>query len=209
MDKQVYSLVLMDEVVREVDKVAYHSGLSRSAMINRILAEYVSCETPEKQIDNVFSALIGYLDREIQVMSKGSESLVLRSPLPYKYNPTARYSVALTPGADGCAGILKVSLKTQYQPLIAAMQDFFERYCTLEQKWLAGKLPQGAVLAQIEQGRLIRRLYPESLSATDLAKAINAYVARLDRLLKNYFGKGADYPLEADFVRTLSDIPIM
>ncbi len=209
MDKQVYSLVLMDDVVREIDKAAYHSGLSRSAMINRILAEYVSCETPEKRIDDVFSALIGSLDREMQVLSKGAESLILRSPLPYKYNPTARYSVALTPTAEGFTGVLRVSLRTQYQPLIQAMNDFFERYSRLEQQWLRGKLPAGAVLARVEDGRLIRRLYPGRLTSAELAKAINCYVARLDRLLKDYFGKGADYPLEAEFARTLPEVPIM
>ena len=50
MSKSVYSLVLSDEVVREVDLEAYRHGLSRSAMINQILAEAVSYVTPEKRM---------------------------------------------------------------------------------------------------------------------------------------------------------------
>ena len=41
MNKSVYSLVLMDNVVSEVDKMAYEMGTSRSNLINQILAEYV------------------------------------------------------------------------------------------------------------------------------------------------------------------------
>ena len=38
MKKSVYSLVLSDDVIAAVDRAAYQNGLSRSAMINRILA---------------------------------------------------------------------------------------------------------------------------------------------------------------------------
>ena len=41
MKKSVYSLVLSDDVVAAVDRTAYQQGVSRSAMINQILAEYV------------------------------------------------------------------------------------------------------------------------------------------------------------------------
>ena len=39
MNKSIYSLVLSDEVVDAVDALARTEGMSRSAMINRILAE--------------------------------------------------------------------------------------------------------------------------------------------------------------------------
>ena len=39
MKKSVYSLVLNDRVVEELDQLAYRQGTSRSALINRILAE--------------------------------------------------------------------------------------------------------------------------------------------------------------------------
>ena len=42
MKKSVYSLVLSDDVVEAVDRAAYQNGLSRSAMVNQILADYVS-----------------------------------------------------------------------------------------------------------------------------------------------------------------------
>ena len=42
MKKSVYSLVLMDDVVDAIDKLAYSMNTSRSNLINQILAEKVS-----------------------------------------------------------------------------------------------------------------------------------------------------------------------
>ena len=46
-DKSIYSLVLSDSVVEAVDIMARGAGLSRSAMINQLLAERVAYITPE------------------------------------------------------------------------------------------------------------------------------------------------------------------
>ena len=46
MKKTLYSLVLNDEVVREVDALAHRMGTNRSNLINQILAEYVNYTTP-------------------------------------------------------------------------------------------------------------------------------------------------------------------
>ena len=41
MKKAVYSLVLSEDVVEAVDRMAYASGTSRSNLINQLLAESV------------------------------------------------------------------------------------------------------------------------------------------------------------------------
>ncbi|MBQ1203294.1 MAG: ribbon-helix-helix protein, CopG family, partial [Loktanella sp.] len=53
MNKSVYSIVLSDDVVAQVDRLAYKAGTSRSAMINRILADYVSYVTPEQRLRDI------------------------------------------------------------------------------------------------------------------------------------------------------------
>ena len=45
MNKSVYSLVLMDNVVGEVDELAYEMGTSRSNLINQILADEVGARS--------------------------------------------------------------------------------------------------------------------------------------------------------------------
>ena len=50
LQKSLYSLMLMDDVVREIDRLALQQNTNRSNFINQILAEYVSLMTPEKRI---------------------------------------------------------------------------------------------------------------------------------------------------------------
>ena len=57
MSKSVYSVVLMDDVVDAVDRLAYEAGTNRSNMINRILAEYVQLATPEQRMQDIFSSI--------------------------------------------------------------------------------------------------------------------------------------------------------
>ena len=57
----MYSLILMDDVVREVDALAKQQNTNRSNMINQILAEYVSLVTPEKRINNIFTYIESFL----------------------------------------------------------------------------------------------------------------------------------------------------
>ena len=84
MKKSAYSLVLSDDVVAEVDRAAYQNGLSRSAMINQILAEYVSYTTPEQRMREIFSQVERLLTPGgvFQTLLQPSDSMMsLRSAL--------------------------------------------------------------------------------------------------------------------------------
>ena len=54
MKKTLYSLMLNEEVVREIDRMAHRMGTNRSALINQILADYTSVMTPERRIESIF-----------------------------------------------------------------------------------------------------------------------------------------------------------
>ncbi len=55
MKRSVYSLVLMDDVVEAIDRLAYAQNTSRSNLINQLLAEHVRFVTPEKRMRDIFS----------------------------------------------------------------------------------------------------------------------------------------------------------
>lgn len=99
MKKNVYSLVLSEDVIAAVDRLAYQHSTNRSNMINEILAEYVSYVTPEKRMQQILKQVESLLNGQdtFQVMLGNSSDtmLSLRSALAYKYNPTVRYSVEL------------------------------------------------------------------------------------------------------------------
>ena len=140
MKKSVYSLVLSDDVVAEVDRAAYQNGLSRSAMINQILAEYVSYTTPEQRMREIFSQVERLLTPGgvFQTLLQPSDSMMsLRSALAYKYNPNVRYSVELFPGSP-TRGELRVSLRSQNSALILYLGQFFRLWARIEQAYVGG-----------------------------------------------------------------------
>lgn len=187
MNKSVYSLVLMDDVVAEIDRVAYEMNTSRSGMVNQILAEYVSYVTPEKRMRAVFSRIEHLLvnDSVFQPMLQPSESMFsLRSALAYKYNPSIRYSVELYADALPFIGVLRVSLRSQNSTLTLAMLQFFKLWSRVENA-LIGKTEYA-----LEDTRYTRKLrLPEGreLPHEALGEAIAAYIELFDRALKRYF----------------------
>ena len=87
MKKSVYSLVLMDDVVSAIDRMAYEQGVSRSALVNRVLAEYASLLTPEHRIRSLFDTVCEMLEPQSVLQLASTEGvLTLRSSLQYKYN---------------------------------------------------------------------------------------------------------------------------
>ena len=185
MNKSVYSLVLSDEIVQEIDRMAYETGASRSAMINQILAEYVRYTTPEKRMREVFSAIEHMLlGSMFEPQLQPSESMFsLRSALDYKYNPSVRYSVELYKNARPLLGELRVSVRSQNSALVLAMLQFFKLWTRIENKYI------GRVECAMEDGRYLRklRLTDENLTNEQIGEGIAAYINLLDSALKQYF----------------------
>ena len=106
MSKSVYSVVLIDDVVDAVDRLAYEAGTNRSNMINRILAEYVQLATPEQRMQDIFSSIMDAVSGQnaLQLMLNASDAMLsMRSAIHYKYNPSMRYVVELYPHSRACA----------------------------------------------------------------------------------------------------------
>ena len=57
MGKSIYSLALSDEIIREIDALAYEQNTNRSSLINSILADYVQLTTPEQRMREVFDRM--------------------------------------------------------------------------------------------------------------------------------------------------------
>ena len=102
LGKSIYSLALSDEIIREIDALAYEQNTNRSSLINSILADYVQLTTPEQRMREVFDRMETLLlgsdtfPTPFQLLSLPSDTMMnLRSSIRYKYNPTAKHSVEL------------------------------------------------------------------------------------------------------------------
>lgn len=186
MKKSVYSLVLMDDVVAQVDRLAYAMRTNRSNMINQILAEYCSMQTPEKRAKSTLEQLEELLVQGgFQPLAQtGGSMLAVRSALNYKYNPSVRYRVELFREVRPEFGQLQVQLRTQNSELIGFVHEFMVLWAKLEQLYL--NQPR----VKVENGRFYRNLrYSAALEREPdgMGRAIRDYVHYFDRALKLYF----------------------
>lgn len=189
MNKSIYSLVLSDEVVEAVDALARNAGMSRSAMINRILAEQVAFVTPEMRLRGILDSLARSMTDAFMIAEKPTGStLSARTSLKYRYKPTVRYSVEIYSENGNRAGELRVSFRSQNAQLIDDLTEFFKCWAALEQKYIADRI-SGDILYTIQDGRFTRTLNmpSESISEDGLGAAVADYMAMLDGAMKAYF----------------------
>ncbi len=199
--KNLYSLMLDDGVVAEIDRLAYLQNTTRSGLVNRILAEYASYETPEQKIKEAFGRISALLDGQGSfrlAMEPSGTMLSLQSALVYKYNPTVRYRVELYRTPDGEVGELSVSMRTQNRTLALYLSRFYEGWHQIESAYLS------RVSATLQEGRYVRLLLPRkiqkedktSLSPAPLGDLIATYIRTFDAALKIYF-RYLEYPDDA------------
>lgn len=186
MSKSVYSLLLNDEVVYLVDKMANINGLSRSNMIEKILADAVRYETPEIRANTIFSEIEKILARSntMRYLEQPSNYMAsIMSALQYRYNPAIKYSVELFPHSSHL-GQLKVTLRTQNPMLIEYMSDFYTLYSVLEKKYYNENA------RHIFDGVKFTRLFTfptVTVSTKELAEHLTRFVKDFDELLSIYF----------------------
>lgn len=190
MGKSVYSIVLADEVVEQIDRMAYEMNTSRSNLINQILAERVRCVTPEMRMREIFSAIEQLMDTKFRFLDCPSDTMIaLKSPLRYKYKPTIRYSVELNRDFNGKAGRLKVALRTQSAGLIQAINGFFEMWVKIENVNLKNVFKNG-VPCEHENEKYVRDFYAPNqseLSDEEIGNAIGEYITLMDSCIQIYF----------------------
>lgn len=194
MNKSIYSLVLSDEVVEVVDALARTAGMSRSAMINHILAERVAYITPEMRLREIIESLArSVTDAFLPAEKTTGSTFVCRTSLKYRYKPTVKYSVEIFSENGKRAGELRVSFRSQNAQLIGDLTEFFKCWTALEKKYIADKI-SGDILYTIQNGRFTRTLnMPRgNISEEELGAAVADYMAMLDGAMKEYFLKLPD-----------------
>ncbi len=191
MSKSIYSLVLSDGVVDAVDTLANSAGVSRSAMVNRILAERVAYTTPEMRLEEILDALARSMNSAFMLSEKPSGgTLSARTSLKYRYKPTVKYSVEIFSENGKRAGEMKVSFRTQNAQLMDDLTGFFKCWAALERHYIADKLTED-ILYTISEGHFTRTLNMPSGDISDdrLGTAVADYMAMFDGAMKEYFAQ--------------------
>ena len=180
MSKSVYSVIMTDEL----DRAAYKRGLSRSAMLDKIIADYLTMETPASRIENIFSEMEKMIMGRTGMRFINQPSLTMasvRSALTYKYNPTVKYAIELFSNGEDL-GVVKVSLRSQSPTLISLMEDFYKFFCELESKYLGER---EYYYEDFKFQRVLKRV--GGVSAEKTGEAIADFIGTFDYLLNGYF----------------------
>lgn len=191
MKKSVYSLVLMDSVIKAVDEQAYRLGTSRSNLINQILAEHLCCVTPEMRMREIFDSVAEMISENFQIQQQGSASLMtLKTALSYKYRPAVNYKVELQREPDNFIGQLRVQIRTQSQPLINLFNSFFIWRIEMEKRCFS---EIGCDYScELTSGNFSRKLLNNPNRKA--GNAISEYLINLDKSMQLYFSSPADFP---------------
>ncbi|PWM22847.1 MAG: hypothetical protein DBX44_06630 [Oscillospiraceae bacterium] len=202
--KSVYSIVLSDRIVEQIDRLAYQNGMSRSAMINHILASKLSLVTPEQQMRSILSAAQQLLQDgdALQLLPTIADGmLAVKAPVRFKYNPSVRYAVELRSGSRGISGELRAAARTQSESLTQALDRFFLLFAR------ESGLDTGQI--RIENGRFSLRFLLPTSDTEEAASKIAGLIQVMQRAMEGFFDA---YPNETPCIRAvraaLSDHPL-
>lgn len=213
MKKTLYSLMLDEGVVREVDNLAHRLGTNRSALINRILAEYVDYTTPEQRVNEVLTAIDRLMAPSVDLIpffAPNTGTMSLKSSLEYKYRPTIKYEVELYKSGDEAIGELTVLFRTQSAQLIASMAEFFRLWKAIEDAHLQPYTGQRISYA-LYDGKFLRTISVPDKNCTvdELATAISEYIKLFDKLMKHYIsGRLNAHEVEAAYYSHMRNAPV-
>ncbi|MDO5096944.1 MAG: hypothetical protein Q4D65_10295 [Peptostreptococcaceae bacterium] len=192
MKKNMYSLMLSKSIMQEIDRLAYKLGTNRSNLINQILAEYISFETPEMKIREIFSKITQMIEStDFILLSEGNSTLSLKSPLEYKYRPTIKYSLELHKYSEhNQIGMLRVNFRTQSSELLDILDGFFHSFILLEKKYIHQFFPKDSIQYEVENGKF-KRTFPmpnadDNAGNKIISEALSTYIDCFDKLLKWY-----------------------
>ena len=197
MSKQVYSIVLDDEIIKEIDRCAMQNNTSRSNMINRILAEYVNLPTAETIINEIFSSINSFMQTNdsLAVQLLGNGSLInVKSALKYRYNPSVKYTVEIYENSD-YLGNIRITMRSQNETLISILNHFFAVWGYIENKYAGVDEKE----YEFSNGKYIRLLrFPTVRGNENIGNIIASYVEILDGCMKVFFGDYSRSPALAE-----------
>ncbi len=215
MKKNMYSLILSEDVVAEIDRLAYENGSNRSNFIDGILAEYCRMVTPEMRIKNIFDRVLELCEGSRFLPSKvpTAGTMTLRTSLEYKYHPTVKYDVQLFRRRGHAFGQLRVGLRSQSEELLRVLGDFFSLFAKIEERYFPLNSIRRGVYS-FDGARFTRTLVlPEAreYDSSDLAAAINYYVVMLDSMLNSYFAGRytTELDMERHYLEHIKNMPII
>lgn len=188
MKKSVYSLMLFDEIVEEIDQIAYENNTNRSQLINDILAEYLGLMTPEQKIQRILEQLYGNFRDELTVSQINKNSSIhFGKSIKFKYRPKIKYSFEFAGTGAKKYAVLKISSRTKSAELNNLFDEFFHKIADLEIK---NNFHSGSFPTCESNHKFIREFKLEgsvSRDVNEVSKFLTDYLKMVDEAMNLFF----------------------
>lgn len=195
MKKSICSLMLFDEIVEQIDQMAYERGTNRSQLINDILADYLGIKTPEQKVQQILEQLSDNLRDTLSVsqINKNS-SIQFGKSLKYKYRPKIRYSYEFVNDDSGRHAVLKVSSRTKSEDLNEHFDQFFEKIESIEAQAVGQKVRTQEKLSNHKFIREFREGGSVDRDVDQVTGLLSDYLRLIDTAMNLYFEEdGGDF----------------
>lgn len=182
MAKSIYSLLLSDDAVRAIDRIASKRNMSRSAVIDEILSEHTGTANANNDFRKIWTEVEGLFARAETMHFVNNAQVNLAqviTSLPYKYNPKVRYMLELSDKPHTLCTIT-LNTRTQNPFLSAVFGTFYARLAQLEDRYLSN------VSASVNGGKYVSVLYGEESDTADVSRQIVEYILTLDGMLRAF-----------------------
>jgi len=195
MPNKMYSLMLMEEIVKQIDKIAYERRTNRSQLINEILAEKIGFKTEGTLINDFKNNLLDLMDQNHswqRTSHNTDQSIQTRTFLPYKYNPSIVYRIDFEIIDNKRMTAIRLFSRSSADLFIKNLNYFFKRINKAEIEYLK----EMGVYKYINSSDSRNELYFVRYLPTDWtnednhkkdAEKIFNYLNIIDNSLKNYF----------------------
>lgn len=191
MKKNMYSLMLSEHIINEIDEICSKEGKTRSALINEILAEKLNLLTPENRIFNIFNIIDEiFKPSNLECFYGDSSSIELKRSLNYKYKPTLKYELYLYKNQiKGSIGELRVSLRTTSNALINQIEEFLDYFNILENHFIEDLNFKKSKYEKIDTSKYKKEFIPLKNSQfldSDIANYVSDYIKVFDSMLEDF-----------------------
>lgn len=197
MRKSMYSLILSDPVVERIDQIAYQKGMSRSQLIDQLLALEVGLNTPEQQLRMIVEQVARKVQEQTALQVKvrpDMGGMQFATYVRYKYNPSIRYSIEFQNREGKLVGILKVASRSTSEDLLAYLSDFFQKLSVIDRARFEEfyHIPVTAELSSDSNKKFARIMISPQMWGSQgmepvIADYLTQYIMMLDENLRCYF----------------------
>ena len=188
MRKSVYSLTLFDEIVEQIDQIAYENKTNRSQLINDILADYIGVQTPEQKIQTVLETLDQNLDGVLSVSQIcKNNSIQFGKSLKYKYRPKIHYCYEFKNDDGKKYAVLKISSRTKNEDLNQHFSYFFHYIDSIEHRHQQEDCDNGGNTSQHKFVRAFKHYGAVTQDIRELTDFLTRYLLMIDTAMNAYF----------------------